>query len=127
VGSGRSAHRGVAMPLVYRHAIELVDAPTPGRLRAVLPVLKRRLTLLGRDAEVMRVGVTTDVVRRAREHSGYGLDWFVVLWETSSARLADEAEGALIDHATGQGLPLTGDRRGGVRGAGPFAVYVAGR
>jgi hypothetical protein len=115
------------MPLVYRHAIELVDAPTAGRLGDVLPVLKRRVTMLGRDAEVMRVGVTTDVVRRAREHSGYGLDWFVVLWETSSADLAAATEAVLIDHATERGLPLTGDRRGGVRGGGPFAVYAAGR
>lgn len=71
-----------------------------------------------------------DVVRvedHLRQHRGYGFDWFVVLWETSSAGLADEAEGALIDHARWKGLPLSGDRRGGVRGAGPFAVYVAGR
>ena len=125
--AGRSAHRGVAVPLIYRHAIELVDAPRAGRLGDVLPVLKRRVTVLGRDAAVMRVGVTTDVVRRAREHSGYGLDWFVVLWETTSAEHAAGAEALLIDHALGRGFPLTGDRRGGVRGAGPFAVYAAGR
>ena len=125
--AGRSAHRGVAVPLVYRHAIELVDAPSVGRLSNVLPVLKRRLTTLGRDAEIIRVGVTTDFGRRAREHRGYGFDWFVVVWETTSADRAGEAERLLFDHGLMTGLPLTGRRAGGVRGEGPFVVYLAGR
>ena len=30
--------------------------------------------------------------RRAGEHRGYGFDWFVVLWETTSKDRAAEAE-----------------------------------
>ena len=118
---------GVVMPFALQHVIEVVYAPSEGGLWSVLPTLKRRLTLLGRDVVLMRVGVTGDIDRRAREHRGYGFDWFVVLWETSSAEHAAEAEAALIEHARWKGLPLAGDRRGGVRGTGPFAVYASGR
>ena len=115
------------MPLVLQHVIELVDAPIKGALSAVLPTLRRRLTMLSRDADLIRVGVTSDVVRRAGQHRTYGFDWFVVLWETTSRDLAAEAEAMLIEHSRWKGLPLAGDRRGGVRGTGPFAVYVAGQ
>lgn len=125
--AGCAPHRGVAVAWVAVRAIEVVDAPTVGALSAVLPVLKRRLTVLGRDADLLRVGVTSDVERRAGEHRGYGFDWFVVLWETSSADRAADAEAALIEHGRWKGLTLSGDRRGGVRGTGPFAVYVAGQ
>ncbi len=115
------------MPLVLQHVIEFVDAPTEGALSAVLPTLRHRLTMLSRDADRIRVGVTSDVDRLAGQHRNYGFDWLVVLWETTSRDRAAEAEALLIDHARCKGLPLAGDRRGGVRGAGPFAVYVAGQ
>ena len=115
------------MAWIAVRAIELVDAPTEGVLSVVLPTLRRRLTMLSRDADLIRVGVTSDVDRRAGQHRTYGFDWFVVLWETTSRTRAAEAEAMLIDHARWKGLPLAGDRRGGVRGTGPFAVYVAGQ
>ena len=118
---------GVAVAWISRRAIEVVYTPSEGALSAVLPSLKRRLTVLGRDADLIRVGVTGNVERRAREHRAYGFDWFVVLWETSSADRVAEAESVLIDHARWKGLPLSGGRRGRVRGAGPFAVSAAGR
>ena len=93
----------------------------------VLPTLRRRLTMLSRDADRIRVGVTSDVERRASGHRTYGFDWFVVLWETTSRDRAAEAEALLFDHARWKGLPLAGDRRGGVHGTGPFAVYIAGQ
>ena len=115
------------MPLVLQHVIEVVDAPTEGVLSAVLPTLRRRLAMLSRDADLIRVGVTSDVDRRAGQHRTYGFDWFVVLWETTSRDRAAEAEAMLIEHARWKGLPLAGHRRGGVRGTGPFALYVAGQ
>lgn len=125
--AGRPPGGGVAVPFVLQHVIAVEYAPTEGSLGSALPTLKRRLTVLGRDADLLRVGVTSDVARRAGEHRGYGFDWFMVLWETTSRDRAVEAEAALIEHARWKGLPLAGDRRGGVRGAGPFAVYVAGQ
>ena len=75
--------------------IEVVDAPTEGALSAVLPTLNRRLTILSRDADLIRVGFTSDVNRHAGNHRTYGFDWFVVLWETTSRDRAAEAEAAV--------------------------------
>ena len=118
---------GVTMPFVLQHVIELRLAPTTGALSVVLPALRRRLSILGQDAEVLRVGVTGDPIRRAREHRGYGFEWFEVLWDTSSAERAGDAEAALYQHALVKGLLLAGRRSGGIRGEGPFVVYAAGR
>jgi len=115
------------MPVVGHHVIEVDYLPSEGPLSRVLPTLKRRLSRLGRGVQTLRVGVTADFVRRAGEHRGYGFDWFEVLWETTSAGRAAEAESELIAHAQLRGFPLAGDRSGCVRGEGPFAVYVAGR
>ena len=83
--------------------------------------------MLGRDAALLRVGGASDMGRRASGHRGYGFDWFVVLWETTGRDRAAEAEAMLIEHARWKGVPLVWDRRGGVRGTAPFAVYVAGQ
>ena len=107
------------MAWISRRAIEVVYTPSEGALSAVLPSLRRRLTVLGRDADLIRVGVTSDVDRRAGHHRTYGFDWFVVLWETSSADRVAEAEPVLLEHARWKGLPLSGERRGGSVGAGP--------
>lgn len=47
------------------------------------------------DADLIRVGFTSDVNRRARNHRTHGFDWFVVLWETTSRDRAAEAEAAV--------------------------------
>ena len=49
--------------------------------------------MLSRDADLIQVGVTSDVDRRAN-FTRHGFDWFVVLWETTSRDRASEARRA---------------------------------
>ena len=59
------AHTGAWGELRALHAWSLL---TEGALSVVLPTLRRRPTMLSRDEDLIRVGVTSDAGRRA-DHS----------------------------------------------------------